>query len=442
MMKVMLFILFLTLIMFNWWILVISMMILMFSLIMFYPLDFYSFISLYFNMDVLSWGLIMLTCWIMFLMLFSSNKAHINKNNSSELSLVIILMLFILVSVFLVNNMMLFYVAFEASLIPTLFLIFGWGYQPERLTSGYYLLFYTLFGSLPLLLAIFFIFSFNKSLSFSMVTLSSGYLSFYIYLSLVLAFLFKMPMLFFHYWLPKAHVEAPISGSMVLAGILLKLGGYGLIRVFKYMYPCVFLNTIFIMISLFSCFMVGLICMLQVDIKSLIAYSSVAHMGLSIAGILSMKTYGVLGSYVLMLGHGLCSSSLFCLANILYERSHSRSLYVNKGILMIMPVFSLLMFLSSVNNMSSPPTLNLLGEIYIILGLISWDTFSFLFLSLGSFLSCAYSIYMYSSVNHGSFYRGLISFVNMNYREVLLVMLHLFPLNFMVINFNMFMYLL
>nr|YP_010044303.1 NADH dehydrogenase subunit 4 [Cerace xanthocosma]QPF22959.1 NADH dehydrogenase subunit 4 [Cerace xanthocosma] len=401
--------------------------------VMFYG---YSNLKYMFGCDIISFGLILLSIWICSLMLMASENLFKMKFYINFFLFNVIFLLIMLWMTFSIMNLFMFYLFFEGSLIPILLLIMGWGYQPERVQAGLYLLFYTLFASLPLLLGIFYIF--NKMNYIMMYFLKFMNVNMYmLYFKMIMAFLVKMPMYFVHLWLPKAHVKAPVSGSMILAGIMLKLGGYGLLRVMIFLQQVgMKFNFLWIIISLVGGFYVSLNCFCQVDIKSLIAYSSVAHMSLVIGGIMTMNYWGFMGSYILMIGHGLCSSGMFCLANINYERLNSRSLFINKGLMNFMPSMSLWWFLLLSSNMAAPPSLNLMGEIMLINSLISWCWFSMIFLMLISFFSAGYSLYLYSYTQHGGYYQGIYSFYTGVSREYLMLMLHWLPLNILVMKID------
>nr|QWB85930.1 NADH dehydrogenase subunit 4 [Glenea licenti] len=393
-------------------------------------------VSYFLGMDLLSFSLILLSFWICALMILASEKI-LKLNNYSNLFLFIMVnLMFALLMAFSSMNLFIFYLFFEISLIPTLILIVGWGYQPERIEAGLYLLFYTLFVSLPMMVAIFYYYENWFSLDFYFMSQNLGIL---MYLGFTFVFFVKIPMFFVHLWLPKAHVEAPVSGSMILAGIMLKLGGYGLMRLMSlFMEIGLKLNLVFIIVSIVGGFFVSLICLRQSDIKSLIAYSSVAHMGLALGGILTFNIWGYWGALVLMLAHGLCSSGLFCLANISYERVNSRSIYLNKGMLNLLPSLSLWWFLLSSSNMAAPPSFNLLGEIVLINSLVSYSWVLMIFLSLISFFSAAYSLFLYSYTQHGKFYVGSYSLNVGVLREYLLLFLHWFPLNILILKGELF----
>nr|YP_009537774.1 NADH dehydrogenase subunit 4 [Ornithodoros coriaceus]AYN59506.1 NADH dehydrogenase subunit 4 [Ornithodoros coriaceus] len=381
------------------------------------------FVGEWLGMDLMSFLLIELALWVSVLMYLASMNLKIYYEKM--FSFYIIMMSVLLVFCFSVLNLMGFYLFFESVLIPIIMMILGWGSQSERLQAGVYMLFYTLFGSLPLFL--FFLYMSNN-LSIIYLGWMNFNLSFIFFLMGIVGFLVKMPMFLVHMWLPKAHVEAPVAGSMILAGVLLKLGIYGLFRVkFFFLEALLSYGYIIMSITLLGGVYVAFICLCQVDVKSLIAYSSVCHMGLGLGGVISMSHWGAYGNMMMMVGHGLCSSGLFCLANIYYERFFTRSMVLLKGVGHIFPFFSVWWFLFSIVNLSAPPSLNLGGEVFLLGSVMKWSLVGAIPLGVISFLSAGYSLYMYSYLNHGS---GWILYSSnlISIREILLMLLHFVPL--------------
>lgn len=356
-----------------------------------------------------------------------------SKNNFNLFRIIIIILNTILITAFSTSNLFSFYLFFEASLIPTLLLILGWGYQPERLQAGIYLIIYTVCARLPLLISISLILITNKTLSFNLWVYQLPYLispiKFIWYLIIIIAFIVKIPIYLFHLWLPKAHVEAPVAGSIILAGLLLKLGGYGLIIVLLTL-PLnnSLLISLFTRLRLIGAIICSLICLRQPDFKSLIAYSSVGHIALLIAGVISLSFWGWAGGLTIIISHGLCSSAIFLLAYITYSTSQTRRLYLTKGLLSYTPILSLWWFIFSIFNIAAPPSINLLREIILLTSVINIRFYYFPLFIIISFLAAAYSLTLYTSTNHGyPIYSSNSIFFSQNYIYLNLI-LHLSPI--------------
>ena len=373
--------------------------------------------------DLISLSLLTLRIWITVLIInvqFSSTlKGYLRK--------VWILLLIRLSLVFFCSDILLLYFFFEISLIPIFIVVIGWGYQPERLAAGIFLFFYTLFASIPLLLFIFKV-STDSGSHYSLLSgvgpLEVKGLLFFIG---VIAFMVKFPVFGLHMWLPKAHVEAPVSGSMVLAGVLLKLGGYGLLRIEKYFSS----SMRFLFLRSFILIGGGLLrvfCLGASDLKILIAYSSVVHMALIVIGFKWFRSLGISGGIIIILAHGICSSGLFAMANRFYERSHSRSFNLNKGLLARAPFIVGMAFFLIRANFGGPFTLNLLGEILLILSLGQINQGLLVSILLLSFFSAAYRLILFRRVIQGRMSSSREGSHEYSSRELRFCLAHCWPL--------------
>nr|YP_913467.1 NADH dehydrogenase subunit 4 [Pethia ticto]AIP90285.1 NADH dehydrogenase subunit 4 [Pethia ticto]BAF41528.1 NADH dehydrogenase subunit 4 [Pethia ticto] len=394
----------------------------------------------YLATDPLSTPLLVLTCWLLPLMILASQN-HINPEPINRQRLYITLLASLqtfLIMAFGATEIIMFYIMFEATLIPTLIIITRWGNQTERLNAGTYFLFYTLAGSLPLLVALLLLQNSTGTLSLLLIQYSqpmqlTSFSHKIWWAGCLIAFLVKMPLYGVHLWLPKAHVEAPVAGSMVLAAVLLKLGGYGMMRMMIMLDPLSKeLAYPFIILALWGIIMTGSICLRQTDLKSLIAYSSVSHMGLVAGGILIQTPWGFSGAIILMIAHGLVSSALFCLANTAYERTHSRTMILARGLQIIFPLTAVWWFIANLANLALPPLPNLMGELMIITTLFNWSPWTILLTGLGTLITAGYSLYMFLMSQRGPVPNHITGLQPYHTREHLLMTMHLVPVILLV----------
>nr|YP_010874766.1 NADH dehydrogenase subunit 4 [Facelina bostoniensis]WGV42888.1 NADH dehydrogenase subunit 4 [Facelina bostoniensis] len=377
------------------------------------------------SMSTMSSIMVVLSCFLCLLALISSWE----MKSCYLFNLSILVLALVLSLAFSSSSSLGFYIFFEVSLIPTLALIIGWGYQPERLQAGSYMMMYTVSASLPLLIVLLFHGANVGSMEFFLMNLIPSKFSGLVLLGVLGAFLVKLPMYGVHLWLPKAHVEAPLAGSMILAGILLKLGGFGIFQM-KYglnLYLDSF-SLLVVSFSLWGGFLASLMCLRQMDVKSFVAYSSVGHMSIIVAGLLLDSTWGLFSALITMLAHGFSSSAMFCLAYFSYKKSFTRNIPYMKGLLQVFPVISLWWFIFCCINMACPPTLNLLGELSVVPILWSSSLFFAVVMGLMVFISAAYNMYLYSSMNHGSFQTYILPGDSIKSSMLLSLMMHFLPL--------------
>jgi len=407
------------------------------SLFLLQHLNLLSYLTKFSILDKINRIFFILLIFILIIRILASNFNFRNKQlNFNEILKIIF---FILLIFFFSSSILSIYIYFELSILPIFLLIIGWGYQTERVRARLALIFYTIRASIPLLIFIFNNIYLRKIFIFRQIyfKLNINNIRFIFSVRVILAFLIKIPIFLGHLWLPKAHVEAPVVGSIILASILLKLGGYGVIRISPLLENSYQIN-IFLSISLTGAALIGLICINQLDLKVIIAYSSVAHIRLVIGGLLYISNVGLSGAIILIIAHGLSSSVIFFGGNVLYTRSFSRRVLLRKGILSFFPLLSFFWLLSILIRIAAPPIINLVSEILCIIRILSFSTFNIVWIRISIFLAGVYSMILYSRTQQSVFFSNKILTKTSLISEILVYYGHLFWGVIIILSLNCF----
>lgn len=344
-----------------------------------------------------------------------------------------------LFAVFSTLDLLLFYVFFEAVLIPMFLLIGFFGSRERKIWANFMLVFYTIAGSLAMLLCIFYIFGITRTynIEYLLNFTFSEEEQYFLWLGFFLSFSSKIPIFPLHIWLPEAHVEAPTVGSVILAGILLKLGVYGLIRFNLCFFPAasLFFTPLIYCLCAIGVVYASLAAIRQIDLKRIIAYSSIAHMNLIVIGIFSFNLLGLEGAILQSISHGFVSSALFFLIGILYSRYHTRSLYYYSGLVHTMPLYSFFFLFFTMANIALPGTSSFIGEFLILMGSFISNYFLTFFIVCCVVLGGSYSLWLSNKIIYGNIkYIYLVSFSDLNLREFFI----LSSLMFFVVFFGFF----
>jgi NADH-ubiquinone oxidoreductase chain 4 len=366
-----------------------------------------SYFDVYLGVDGLSIYFILLTTIIMPVAILS-NWNSIQSQNVLSFVVIMLLLETLLLAVFLVLDVLLFYIFFE-SILPPLFLLIGLFGSSNKVRASFYLFLYTLLGSLFMLLSIIVMSSIMGTTDFDALSKANfSYITqLFLFYGIFIAFAVKTPVIFLNTWLLKAHVESPLSGSIILAGIVLKLSLYGIFRLMLPLLPKASLNFTYIIyvIGVITIIYASFSTLRTIDIKELIAYSSVSHAAVYLIGAFSNTIQGIEGAIVLGLAHGFVSPALFiCAGGILYDRSSTRLITYYRGMAQIMPIFSILFFILCLGNSGTPLTLNFIGEFMSLYGAFERMPILGILASTSIVLSAAYTIFMYNRIAFGGSY--------------------------------------
>jgi len=385
-----------------------------------------SYFDFYLGVDGLSIYFVLLTTIIIPIALLS-NWTSISENVRSYV-IIILLLETLLLAVFLVLDILLFYIFFE-SILPPLFLLIGLFGSSNKVRASFYLFLYTLLGSLFLLLSILTMSSIMGTTDFDALYKTNFNYStqLFLFYGIFIAFAVKTPTIFLNTWLLKAHVESPLGGSIILAGIVLKLSLYGIFRLILPLLPKASLDYTYIVyiIGVITIIYASFSTLRTIDIKELIAYSSVSHAAVYLIGVFSNTMQGIEGGIVLGLAHGFVSSGLFiCAGGVLYDRSNTRLITFYRGIAQVMPLFSILFFILSLGNCGVPLTLNFVGEFMSLYGVFERLPILGIIASSSIVFSAAYTIFMFNRIAFGGSFSKFFtsSIADVNKREFFMLL--------------------
>ena len=379
-------------------------------------------INFVFGIDGISLFFLFLTTMLIPLCILASwNSVSFNVK---EFLIAFLILDFFLIATFCVLDLLLFYVFFESVLIPMFLIVGVWGSRERKILAAYYFFIYTLLGSVIMLLSILYIFDqvgtthYETLLTFSFSEKEQKFLWF----AFFLAFAGKVPMVPVHLWLPEAHVEAPTAGSVILAGVLLKLGTYGFIRFSLPLFPkaCFFFTPMIYMVAVIGIIYTSFTAIRQTDFKRIIAYTSIAHMNLVILGIFSFDTVGLEGAIVQSLSHGFVASALFLVIGVVYDRYRTRIVQYYGGLATVMPIYVIIFLFFTLANISFPGTSSFVGEFLILAGSFKVNTTITFLGATGIIIGGAYSLWLFNRISFGNLKVQYTSkFLDLNQREFL-----------------------